>query len=154
MENIFGKGNIQLYWGGTVETIPAEHGTGWILMVGRKPRIIGHTFEAQSDGTWLDVTTQNELDKLAADAIDGPDSVQKYNTVSNLLEDLPVPPAVTFMIIYNELQEYAQHGTIGKLLLNVVQVSGMTGAQVVNYLTPLMEDLSVALGKMIGRRIK
>lgn len=129
--------------------LPDKYGSGWYLMQEPHPKVPGHTYEAQADGTWLDITTEEERtdysDKIA--------SRNKYDILMNLLEGLPVPPAVTFMIIYNELQEYNQHGTVGTLLSAVVQNSGRTGPQVLNYLSPLMSDLSEILGRLVGRRL-
>lgn len=150
---IYGKGNIQKYTDLNLADVNAKYDGGWHEMLDKKPKIRGHTFEAQAEGTWLDVTTQEELDTLADDAVNGPIVAQKYEAVMAILEGLPIDPAISFMILYVELNEYAQHGTQGPLLLNLIQTSGRTPQQVLGYLEPLMEDLSIAMGKMIGRRI-
>lgn len=144
---IFGKENRQLLIGS--DTVPEKYGTGWYAMVEPKPSDRTQVYEAQSDGTWLNVTPAETV----VDNTDRATSLERYNTLMSILEDLPVPQSVVFMIMYHELREYQQHGTIGILLFNVVQKSGLTGTQVVNYLTPLMDDLSVAMGSMIGRRL-
>lgn len=144
---IFGRNSEQVFYDGSA--LPAKYGTGWYVMLDRRPQEYGHTYEAQSDGTWLDITTAGTVTDLA----DGVISQTKYENVMGVLSELPVDDAIIFMIMHEEIVEFDQHGTTGTLLSNVISESSMTGPEVINYLRPLMADMKESMGKMIGRRI-
>ena len=56
--NVFGRGNQFVQH--QAESLPSRFGPGWYLMQSEHPGTLGRIFEAQSDGTWLDVTTPAE----------------------------------------------------------------------------------------------
>ena len=152
MENIFGRGNEQVFYEGT--ELPERHGPKWYLMVERHPRALGHTYDAQKDGTWKDVTKRKDLDILEAEALDVPAIIDKYEEVISILSGTPLDPSIAFMMLHREVAEYHQHGTVGNILTGIMETSTKTGQDLDTYLTPLFSDIGTALGRMIGRKLE
>ena len=153
---IFGRGNDQIKTDS--QTVPDKEKwyplDSWYAMLSPKPTAPGRTYEAQPDGTWLDVTTPEEDARLTDDANDNQETLDNFNTVMEILRNSPTGPDIAFMILYDEVQEYLRSGTVGELLIGIVQTSGKTGTQLKNFLEPLFADMRSALGRMIGRSIK
>ncbi len=147
MSYIYGRGNSQIILASDV--LPEKYGSDWYLMQGKKPSVMGHIYEAQGDGTWLDVTPAEKL----TDISDKDSTLSRYNNIMTTLGDLPVPESITFMLLYNEVQEYHTHGATGNLLTGISDKSGKTVSQIIGFLTPFLQDMKTALGSMIGRRL-